>query len=42
MLDQALEMTFPASDPFSIHSPEVTPGDEPAAAEREPELEVTA
>jgi hypothetical protein len=26
MLDHAIEMTFPASDPFTIYFPEVEPG----------------
>ena len=32
LLDQALEMTFPASDPFTIYSPPVDP--EETLAER--------
>ena len=30
MLDYALEMTFPASDPFTVYFPEVEPDDEAA------------
>jgi hypothetical protein len=42
MLDHALEMTFPASDPFTIYFPEVETGDEPAEVKRDLELEVAA
>jgi hypothetical protein len=27
MLDHAIEMTFPASDPFTVYFPEVEPGE---------------
>ena len=40
MLDHALEMTFPASDPFTIYFPERDPDD--AAAEVELELDLAA
>lgn len=42
MLDHALEMTFPASDPFTIYFPEVEPDDEIALADREIEIDVAA
>ena len=35
MLDSALEMTFPASDPFTVYFPEVEPDDEAAEAPRD-------
>ena len=38
LLDQALEMTFPASDPFSIYSPPVDPDE--ALAERDADGEL--
>ena len=41
MLDSALEMTFPASDPFTIYFPE-TRRDEVAAADEVRELEAAA
>lgn len=34
MLDHALEMTFPASDPFTIDRPEFQPDDEVAELKR--------
>jgi hypothetical protein len=40
MLDHAIEMTFPASDPFTIYFPEAEPG-EAAKAEREFKLAVS-
>ena len=40
MLDHALEMTFPASDPFTVYFPEAEPAAKAAPAEQEPELEV--
>lgn len=42
MLDHALEMTFPASDPFTIYFPEVKPDDEAASVERDAALDVAA
>ena len=42
MLDHALEMTFPASDPFTVYLPEAEPAPKAVAAEQKPELEVTA
>ena len=41
MLDHAIEMTFPASDPFTIYFPEVKPADATQAA-RKFKLEVSA
>jgi hypothetical protein len=42
MLDHALEMTFPASDPFTIYFPEIEREDEDARADLvlEPEAAV--
>jgi hypothetical protein len=34
-LDEALEMTFPASDPIAVHSPDATP--RPEFPSRNPE-----
>ena len=41
MLDQALEMTFPASDPYALYFPETdrAPADARARREREPRRE---
>jgi hypothetical protein len=38
MLDHALEMTFPASDPFTIYFPGTVRDDEPAVADLAREL----
>ena len=35
MLDYALEMTFPASDPFTVYFPEVEPDEESAEVARD-------
>jgi hypothetical protein len=42
MLDHALEMTFPASDPFTVYFPEAEPAAKAVPAEQESELEVSA
>jgi hypothetical protein len=42
MLDHALEMTFPASDPFTVYFPEVETGDKPAEVERDLDVELAA
>ncbi len=42
MLDHALEMTFPASDPFTIYFPEVASANEAVPVERELGLEAAA
>jgi hypothetical protein len=35
MLDDALEMTFPASDPFTVYFPDVEPDEESSEVTRD-------
>ena len=41
-LDYALEMTFPASDPFTVYMPEVHHDDEGTLAAQSPEIQIAA
>jgi hypothetical protein len=42
MLDQAIEMTFPASDPFTIYFPEVEPGESRPSSRSKSQSECSA
>ena len=42
MLDHALEMTFPVSDPFTIYFPEVEPDAKAESADPSFDFELTA